>query len=286
MIIFWFKEAFRIFGRAKSSFVLSLITLSISILLIAVSFYSIFLSHRIEKKIKEQFILNIFISDSLSANSIEKIKSDLETKNYTSTLIYIDKEKAAEIFIKDTGEDFRKILDYNPIPASLSLKLKSEFVNKDSIEIIKKQINSIPGIDEIMFEHEILEKLVNALRSLQRYIFIITIVLILISVYITYSTIKMVISLKHEELETMKLVGAKLSTIKMPIILNELITGFWAGILSFGVIKLSFLMLTKYSPTLDEYHPPVEYLLLILLVGPVLSFLVSIFVLRKITLKI
>jgi cell division transport system permease protein len=286
MIFFWVKEAFRIFGRAKSSFVLSLITLSISILLIAVSFYSIFLSHQIEKKIKEQFILNIFISDTLSTNSINNLKSDLENKNYTSAISYTDKEKAAEIFIKDTGEDFRKILDYNPIPASLSLKLKSEFVNKDSIEIIKKQISLLPGIDEIMFEHEMLEKLVNALKSLQRYIFMITVVLILISMYITYSTIKLVISLKHEELETMKLVGARLSTIKMPIILNELITGFLAGILSFGVIKFSFFMLTKYSPTLNAYHPPIEYLLLILLIGPTISLFVSVFVLRKITLRI
>ena len=286
MIIFWFKEAFRIFGRAKSSFILSLISLSISILLVAASFYSIFLSHEIEEKIKEKFIMNIFLSDSLSVNSIEDLKNELKNKNFISTITYIDKQRAAEIFIKDTGEDFRKILDYNPIPASFSLKLNSDFVDKDSIKIIKKQLTLIPGVDEILFEHEALEKLVNTLTNLQKYVFIITAILILISVYITYSTIRLVISLKHDELETMKLVGAKLSTIKMPIILNEIVTGFLASLISFILIRTLFYGISKYSSLSKFYEPPSEYLMIIFLIGPMISFLVSVIVLRKITLKI
>ena len=286
MIIFWFKEALRIFGRAKSSFILSLLSLSISILLVAASFYSIFLSHEIEEKIKEKFIMNIFLSDSLSVNSIEDLKTKLKNKNFISTITYIDKEKAAEIFIKDTGEDFRKILDYNPIPASFSLKLNSDFVNKDSIKMIKKQLSVIPGVDEISFEHEVLEKLLNKLKNLQKYIFVITAVLILISVYITYSTIRLVVSLKHEELETMKLVGAKLSTIKMPIILNEILTGLLASLISFILIKALFYGISKYSSLSNFHEPPGEYLIIVFLIGPVISFLVSVIVLRKITLKI
>ena len=286
MIIFWFKEALRIFGRAKSSFILSLISLSISILLVAASFYSIFLSYEIEAKIKEKFIINIFLIDTLSVNSIENLKTELKNKNFTATITYIDKEKAAEIFIKDTGEDFRKILDYNPIPASFSLKLNSDFVNKDSIKMIKKQLSVIPGVDEISFEHEVLEKLLNKLKNLQKYIFVITAVLILISVYITYSTIRLVVSLKHEELETMKLVGAKLSTIKMPIILNEILTGLLASLISFILIKALFYGISKYSSLSNFHEPPGEYLIIVFLIGPVISFIVSVIVLRKITLKI
>lgn len=255
-------------------------------MLIAASFYSIFLSQEIERKIKEQFILNIFLNDSLSIKNITDLKTELGDENFTLSINFIDKEKAAEIFIKDTGEDFRKILDYNPIPASLLIKLKANYVDKDSIEIIKKQLSNYAGIDEIVFEHEILEKLVNALKSLQKYIFIITAVLILISVYITYSTIRLVISLKHDELETMKLVGAKLSTIKMPIILNEIFTGLLASLLSFVLIKTLFFYISKYGSSTNFYEPPDELLAIIFLIGPAISFIVSVIVLRKITLKI
>lgn len=286
MIIFWFKEAFKIFSRAKSSFILSLITLSISILLIAASVYTVFLSQKFERKIKEQFILNIFIKDTVSSARINGLKSELENKEYISSIFFISKEKAAENFIRDTGEDFRKILEYNPIPASFSVKLKSDFVDVDSIKAIKKQLNAFPEFDEILFEHELLEKLINTLKNIQKYIFILTAVLVLISIYITYSTIKLVVTLKQDELETMKLVGATLSTIKMPIILNELLTGFFAALLSFGIIAISFFILKKYTASLNDYLPATEYLLLILIIGPLISFFVSVFVLRKVTLKI
>jgi cell division transport system permease protein len=286
MLIFWFKEALKIFSRAKSSFILSLISLSISIMLIAASFYSIFLSQKIERKIKEQFTLNIFLNDSLSIKNITDLKTELTDKNFTSSIAFIDKEKAAETFIKDTGEDFRKILDYNPIPASFSLKLKANYVDKDSIEIIKRQLNNYAGIDEIVFEHEVLEKLVDALKGFQKYIFIITAVLILISIYITYSTIKLVITLKRDELETMKLVGAKLSTIKMPIILNEIFTGLLASLLSYVIIKILIYYVSRYESLTKFYEPPNEILGMIFLIGPAISLIVSVFVLRKITLKI
>lgn len=286
MIVFWLKEALRIFSRAKSSFALSLISLSISIMLIAASFYSIFVSQKIERKIKEQFILNIFLNDSLSLKNITDLKTELAGKNFTSSITFIDKEKAAETFIKDTGEDFRKILDYNPIPASFLLKLKTNYVDKDSIEIIKRQLSNYAGIDEIVFEHEILERLVNALKGFQKYIFIITGVLILVSIYITYSTIKLVISLKRDELETMKLVGAKLSTIKMPIIINEILTGILASLLSYLIIKILFYYISRYESLTKFYEPPNEILGMIFLIGPAISLIVSVFVLRKITLKI
>ncbi|NWF87938.1 MAG: hypothetical protein HXY50_00590 [Ignavibacteriaceae bacterium] len=285
MLFFGIKEALKIFLRAKTSFILSLLSLSISILLIAASLYSILFSYQIEKNIKEKFIINIFLNDSLSTNYISDIQHKLSYKTYTASLGYVNKEEAAETFIKETGEDFRRVLDYNPLPASLNLKLKSEYVSEDSIRVITKDILTIAGIDDLLFEHETLKKLIETLKRMQMYIFIITIILVLISVYITYSTIKLVISLKHDELETMKLVGATLSTIKMPIIINEIITGFLASSISLIVIKL-FLGSSLITSLPFNFQPSNNLLLLLLILGPIISFLVSVMVLRKINLKI
>lgn len=285
MLIFWIKEAIKIFSRAKSSFILSFISLSISILLISASFYSILFSRQIENTIKEKFIINIFLNDSLSVNSTETLRQELENKKYAASIDYFSKDKAAEIFIKETGEDFRKMLDYNPIPASMALKLKVDYVDQDSIHMVKHELESFEGVDDIMFEHETLEKLVSALKEFQNYIFIITLVLILVSVYITYSTIRLVVNLKHNELETMKLVGARLTTIKMPIILNQVLTGVLASAFSFLLIKMIFINIAADSFPYF-YKPPDELLLLVLLIGPAIGFLVSIIVLRNVSLKI
>ena len=286
MILFWLREAIKIFGRAKSSFILSLISLSISILLIAASIYSVLLSGKIEDKIKSQLSLNIFLDDSVSTKSIKNIKEGLSNMNYITSINYIDKEEAARIFIEETGEDFRKILDYNPLPASLSLNIKPEYVFKDSLDKILSELNKIAGIDEIVFENQMLMEIVTKLKELQKYIIAITIILVLISIYITYSTIKLIINLKHEELETMKLVGAKLSTIKLPIILNEIITGIFAGSLSFLLIKILLLTISNYGSIPNILMPTTQIYILVFVIGPILSLIVSLVVLRKISLKI
>ena len=286
MITFWFKEAFKSIGRAKSSFILSLISTSISVLLIVSSIILVRLSNRFQTNLKEKLNINIFLKDSVSKNTIDNIGKILNSKEYINSVKFIDKNEAAENFIKDTGEDFRKILDYNPLPVSYSITLKEDYVKKESIDKIVSELTKINGVDEIVYQYKFANKVLSFIDSIKKYVFIITAVLFVISLYIVFSTVKLVISLKQEEFETMKLVGAKLSTIKMPVIINGIFIGFLAGIIALGI----FLFVLYYFGNLiafKSYFDSINiYLLIMLLIGPVLGFLVSTFALRRINLRI
>lgn len=286
MITFWFKEAFKSIGRAKSSFILSLISTSISVLLIVSSIILVRLSNRFQTNLKEKLNINIFLKDSVSKNTIDNIGKILNSKEYINSVKFIDKNEAAENFIKDTGEDFRKILDYNPLPVSYSITLKEDYVKKESIDKIVSELTKINGVDEIVYQYKFANKVLSFIDSIKKYVFIITAVLFVISLYIVFSTVKLVISLKQEELETMKLVGAKLSTIKMPVIINGIFIGFLAGIIALGI----FLFVLYYFGNLiafKSYFDSINiYLLIMLLIGPVLGFLVSTFALRRINIRI
>ena len=286
MITFWFKEAFKSIGRAKSSFILSLISTSISVLLIVSSIILVRLSNRFQTSLKEKLNINIFLKDSVSKNTIDNIGKILNSKEYINSVKFIDKNEAAENFIKDTGEDFRKILDYNPLPVSYSITLKEDYVKKESIDKIVSEFSKINGVDEIVYQYKFANKVLSFIDSIKKYVFIITAVLFVISLYIVFSTVKLVISLKQEEFETMKLVGAKLSTIKMPVIINGIFIGFLAGIIALGI----FLFVLYYFGNLiafKSYFDSINiYLLIMLLIGPVLGFLVSTFALRRINLRI
>ena len=286
MITFWFKEAFKSIGRAKSSFILSLISTSISVLLIVASIILIQLSNKFQTNLKEKLNINIFLQDSVSKSTINSIGKILNSKEYINSVNFIDKNEAADNFIKDTGEDFRKILDYNPLPVSYSVTLKEDFVKKDSINKIVSELNKINGVDEIVYQYKFADKVLSFIDSIKKYVFIITAVLFIISLYIVFSTVRLVISLKQEEFETMKLVGAKLSTIKMPVIINGIFIGFLAGLIALGI----FLFILSYFGNLIAFKAYFDslkiYLLIMVLIGPVLGFLVSTFALRRINLKI
>ncbi len=285
MILFWIRESFKGIKRAKSSFLLSLISMTIAVLLITASFFSLYIADEFQKDLKKNVNLNVFLKDDISGKDLDSLEQNLKNKDYTGSIKFIDKEKAAEIFIRETGEDFRKMLDYNPLPASFTLVLKDSYFQKDSIRKIAASITDLKGVDEVKYKSDFIDKLLAFLNDFNKYLLAGTAVIFFIAVYIVYSTVRLVISIKAEELETMKLVGAKLSAVKMPVILNAVWIGFFAGIISLSLI----LLLVKYTPLINysritAVNMPL-YFFLLLLIGPLLGFLISSIALRKVTLK-
>jgi cell division transport system permease protein len=96
-----------------------------------------------------------------------------------------------------------------------------------------------------------------------------------------------VTGMKMEEMETIKLVGAKLSTIKIPIILNGILIGFIASLISIIIFLLYITYIDKYINLLKIFNLRNEYYFIgVLLLGPFIGFIVSIITLKKVTLKI
>ena len=287
MINFYLKETLRSIKRAKSSFFLSLTSMVIAMLLIIGSVITIQISADFQRDLKNNISINIFLKENLTKEESAAIEKEIKQKNFVNTVKYVGKEEAAEKFIKETGEDFRRILDYNPLPASFSVTLKEKYVEPDSLNKIIPVLSKLNGVDEVVFQQEYVKKILTYLSTFKKYLFIITTILFLISVYIVYSNVKLVTEMKMEEVETIKLVGAKLSTIKIPIILNGILIGFIASLISIIIFLLYITYIDKYINLLKIFNLRNEYYFTgVLLLGPFIGFIVSIFTLKKVTLKV
>lgn len=287
MIFFHIREAFKSISRAKASFILTFISLGIAVVLIIASVAAVQLSNILEKKLKDNINLNIFIKENVNANEVQSFKEELENFNYIRSVYFISKEEAAETFINETGEDFREILSYNPLPASFVVTLNFDEVTSDSLHLVADQIASFEWVDEVVFKNSFVYKVFDYIDKSKLYLAIVTVLFFLIALYLVYTTIRLITNARMRELETMKLVGAKLSTIKIPIILNGVVAGLLSGILAFVAFWFLFTKVSSFSLIVDliEQHGYL-YILLLLVTGPVLSFLVTVYALRKITLKI
>lgn len=287
MILFWIKEAFKLIARSKFSFLLALTSITLSVILITVSVFIIRFSNHFEDQLKSNIVISVFIKDNSTNDEIEQIKSELSQLKYLSSSEFIDKDKAAEIFIKETGEDFRKILDYNPLPASFNLKLKNEYANRESIKTIIKTLSDYKWSDEVIFRQDFYQKILMYIDQAKIYVFGLTGLIFLVSLYLVYSTVRLILNSKYSELETMKFVGAKLSTIKMPIILNSAITGFLAGSIALAIVWLLYFYVKGFLLSIDNVIPnKIEFIVILLSLGPIIGILVTIISLRKISLKI
>ena len=287
MIYFWFKEALKLIARSKFSFLLALTSITLSVILITVSVFIILFSNHFEEQLKSNITISVFLKDNPTNAEIDQIKTELSELKYLRSSEFIDKDKAAEIFIKETGEDFRKILDYNPLPASFNLKLKNEYANRDSINKVIKNLSGFSWSDEVIFRQDFYQKILTYIDQAKVYVFALTGLIFLVSLYLVYSTVRLILNSKYSEMETMKFVGAKLSTIKMPIIINSALTGFLSGLIALSIIWVLYYYVKEFVVTIDNIIPnKIEFIVLLLAVGPIIGILVTILSLRKISLKI
>lgn len=287
MVIFWIKEAIKSIGRAKYSFLLTLISLTIAVILIEASIMALQLSNIFQNKLKNNINISVFIKDPFNQDDIKNYNSILTEKDFIKSVKFVSKEEAALNFINETGEDFRDILNYNPLPASFVVQLNTDVVSKDSLNYVMSNLTKLTFVDEVIFRNKFVYRLLSYLDAGKNYLFIVTGLLIFIAVYLVYSTIKLITNTRMVELETMKLVGAKLSTIKMPLLLNGLFTGFLASLVSIVIYYFVSTQVSQYQLiqkfiVANKYF----YLLSLFAIGPTLCLIVTLFALRKLTLKI
>lgn len=286
MIYFYFTESIKSFNRAKLASLVTIFVTCIAILLTITSLTLVLLSRNLNDYLKSQIRINVFIADSLSDNDIQVLKSNLENDAYVQNVQYINKTDAVKKFIEDTGEDFRKLLDINPLPASFTIRLKPEKVDEKSLTALADKVGKMKGVDDVVYEYDLILKMLNFLFSFELLIYAAAFISILLSVYLVYSINKFIIHTKTGEYNTMKLVGARLKIIRIPILINGLIIGMISGVICALGYNLLLVLLNKIYHNINFTKWYYLINLVIIIFGIIFGLLGSFLATRKITLKI
>jgi len=245
MIRFYLTESIKSITRAKLASFFAVVTLSISIMFITTSFALIFLSNKIENSWKSEIKVNLFINDSIESEKLSQIKSKIVEFKEVADVNFISKQEAYKKFVEMTGEDFSKILETNPLPRSYTISFNNN-ISKNKITQIISKLQKIEGVDDVIYDYNLTFTILESIKSMRIIIFFLTILFTLIAIYLLFSTSKLVIAQKIEQYNIMKLVGAKLNSIKIPL----LITGFILGIISSSICIIIFNVLYFFSQTI------------------------------------
>ncbi|MEN8193409.1 MAG: permease-like cell division protein FtsX [Bacteroidota bacterium] len=272
MIGFYISESFKSILRAKLATAISIITLSITIGFIGLSTILLLLSNKIEKSWKDEIKMNVFLNDSVSTKQINLIEDTILSNNLVKRAKYLSKDDAEKLFLKITGEDFQSILDVNPLPNSFTVTFNTK-INKENIASVIDEFSSIIGVDEVIYDYNLTLTILEFLRSMKILVFIVTLVFIAIAIYLLYSTSRLILQHKMEQYNTMKLVGARLSTIKVPLLIYGLIVGILASLICVSVLLSAKILLHQYYPTFqfDNYFNFINlgFVILGLILGPI-----------------
>lgn len=194
-------------------------------------------------QIREKVDINVYFVTTAEEPDIIGLKSALEGLPDVAEVTYVSRDQALEEFRSRHQNDQLTLqaldeLGENPLGATLSIRAK-ETSQYEGIEAFLKQKRELedpqkPFIRETNFfkNKDAIDKLTRIIDGVEQFTLVTLSILIFASVLITFNTIRLAIYTAREEIGIMRLVGASNMFIRGPFILQGIMYGSIAGVLT------------------------------------------------------
>ena len=191
------------------------------------------------KSIADAQGIRVFILDTATDEEVEDIGEQILDIEGVRNAVLVSKEQAVETMKEMLGEDL--IQGYENVediiyPVSYEVTLENLELN----EQIQEEIMQIDKIDEIKSANEEISLIVKIAKGIRIVTGAILILLIIISTGIISNTIKLAVHARRKEISIMKYVGATNSFIRWPFLVEGVIIGLIAGLLSVAIIGFAY----------------------------------------------
>lgn len=193
--------------------------------------------------IKEKVDVTIYFVPGAEETSIKKVEESLVKLPEIKSITYTSAEEALSNFKDKHSNDYLTLqaldeLSDNPLGASLNIKAN----DPSQYESIAKYFESdnalskgaLTIIDKIDYHQNkiVIDRLTSIIKGAKSLGFAVSLVLIIISIIITFNTIRLIIYMSKDEISVMKLVGAGSKYVQGPFIVSGVLVGISASILT------------------------------------------------------
>ena len=186
--------------------------------------------------------IQVYLDKSIRDHDVKRLEKIMTTRPYirsddaTENIKFISKETAAEVFIRDTGEDFTKFLGDNPLRDAFSVKITNLYQSVDSLKAIEIDLRRLPGVYEVVFQESLIASINKNLRKIGILLLGMTLILLVAVIVLINNTIRIALFSQRFLIRSMQLVGATKGFIRWPFLKRSLIYGLVSGILASGII--------------------------------------------------
>lgn len=255
--------------------------------------------HSTLSEIKDKVDVMIYITEDTSEDKIMSLKSSLEKLPEVAQVSYVNAEDNLKAFRLLHSKDYTTIqaldeIGSNPLLATLGIKAK-EISQYESIANFLKSDNALVSGSVSIIDHtnyynnkDVISKLDTIISGAQKLGFIITLLFVIISIIITFNTIRLTIFISKEEIGVMRLVGASKMHVRGPFMIEGAIYGlvatlftvvlFFPATIWLGNNMTDFLGINMYDYYVSNFF---QIFAILLLSGIILGIISSFLAIRK-----
>ncbi|WP_436517092.1 cell division protein FtsX [Ekhidna sp. To15] len=277
--------------RKLGSYPFASVVFSITVALLVLGLFGWLLLHssRLGTRIQESVEVQVYLNKNISQSDITKIRTTIASKPYVlikdvPQITLITKEEAAQQFVEATGEDFKDFLGDNPLRDLFALKVKGSYQALDSLNKIKAGLEGMRGVFEVEYEESLIESINENLTKIGFILLGIAIFALIVVIILINNTIKLALFSQRFLIRSMQLVGATSSFIQRPFLYRSMMYGFFAGVLSCGIIYGFTVYMNSIIEGLEDLQDTNGFIVLfslILIMGIIVGYFSSLRAIKK-----
>jgi len=224
--------------KSKPSYFMAILGVALVLFILGILGWLVINTSKLETYFKGSVQVHAFIREGSPQREIDIVKNAIKSKPYAKNVEFITKEKARQTFIGDGNQDWNKVLDYNPLPASIDFYLEPSYVNKDSLKVITSEIMKNFIVSEVKYPDAVVTNLNNVVRKAGYFLLSLAGILALIVIILIDNTIKLAMFSNRFLIKTMQMVGATRWFISKPFDTKAIINGLISALLAIAAILL------------------------------------------------
>lgn len=189
------------------------------------------------KNVAEAQEIRVILENSATESEIEEVGNEILSIEGVRNAEYVSKEDALDYMKELVGEELIEgYEDNNIFSVAYNVTLTDLELNDD----VQESIMQLDNVKKIVSSNQVIAQVINLAKGVKAVTAGILVLLIIISVSIIANTIKLTVHARRKEISIMKYVGATNSFIRWPFLVEGVIIGVVSGLLSVGIIGLTY----------------------------------------------
>ena len=178
-------------------------------------------------------------------SQIEELGEKIRKIEGVSTIEYVSKEKALDQMKEKFGDKKDLLEGYEGENNIFTASYVVTLTDLNQSKTVQDQILTFDQVKKITSKDETVTTLINLANGIKIVTGVILMLLIVISIFIIANTIKLTVHARRKEISIMKYVGATNGFIRWPFIVEGMIIGIFASIISIVIVGVAYSFLAE-----------------------------------------
>lgn len=231
--------------------------ISISLVLLLVGMVGLLLINAgsVSDYLKENMQISVLFRQEVGEDEAMEYLSDLDAKPFIKNSVFVSREQGSKEMSELLGEDFLSVFEAAPIPVSVEVTLKADYVSSDSLEVVKNEILKSPLVDEVVYQQSLVDKLNTNLKKVSLVLGVLIALLLFISFVLINNTVRLNVYSRRFTIHTMKLVGATKSFIRAPFLAQAVFQGLFSALIATSMlVGILFYVRSEFSQLFEVFR--------------------------------